>query len=224
MISVVIPLLDEQETIPVMYERLSKSAESWGMDYEIIVVDDGSTDASFALLSAIRERDPHWKLLSFARNFGHQTAISAGIHYSRGDAVVLIDGDLQDPPEVIIEFIKRWRDGNQVVYAVRRKRKENVFKRAAYWSYYRLLRLISSIEVPLDSGDFCLMDRRVVDVLKQMPERTRFVRGLRSWVGFRQVGVEYERQGRHAGEVKYTFRKLVQLAFVGILSFSSRPL
>jgi glycosyltransferase involved in cell wall biosynthesis len=224
MISVVLPFYNEEETIPALYGRLTEAAQGWNETYEVIAIDDGSKDATAGMLDAICRDDPRWKLLRFSRNFGHQAAVSAGIYYSQGAAVVVMDSDLQDPPEELHRFLDKWREGYQVVYAVRTKRKENVFKRTSYFLFYRLLKSLSTIEIPLDSGDFSLMDRSVVEVLKKLPERTRFVRGLRSWAGFRQIGVVYERDARFAGEVKYTFRKLVQLAVNGLLSFSSAPL
>ena len=224
MISVILPFYNEQETLPALYPRLTAAAQTWGEDYEVVAIDDGSSDATAGMLDAICRVDSHWKLLRFSRNFGHQAAVSAGIYYSHGDAVVVMDSDLQDPPEQLHRFLDKWREGYQVVYAIRTKRKENVFKRTAYFLFYRILKKLSTIDIPLDSGDFSVMDRSVVEVLKLLPERTRFVRGLRSWAGFRQTGVAYERDARHAGEVKYTFSKLVQLAINGILSFSSAPL
>ncbi|MES2790668.1 MAG: glycosyltransferase family 2 protein [Planctomycetota bacterium] len=224
MISVILPFHNEQETLPALYPRLTAAARTWGEDYEVIAIDDGSTDSTAGMLDAICGADPHWKLLRFSRNFGHQAAVSAGIYYSRGDAVVVMDSDLQDPPEQLHRFLNKWREGYQVIYAIRTKRKENVFKRTAYFLFYRLLKKLSTIDIPLDSGDFSVIDRSVVEVLKLLPERTRFVRGLRSWAGFKQIGISYERDARYAGEVKYTFRKLVQLAVNGILSFSSAPL
>ena len=224
MISVILPFHNEQETLPALYPRLTTAAQTWAEDYEVIAIDDGSTDATAGMLDAICREDRHWKLLRFSRNFGHQAAVSAGIHYSSGDAVVVMDSDLQDPPEQLHRFLNKWREGYQVVYAIRTKRKENIFKRTCYHIFYRILRWLSTIEIPLDSGDFSVIDRSVVEVLKQLPERTRFVRGLRSWAGFRQIGVAYERDARYAGEVKYTFSKLVRLAVDGILSFSSAPL
>jgi glycosyltransferase involved in cell wall biosynthesis len=159
-----------------------------------------------------------------SRNFGHQAAVCAGLEHSRGRAVVVMDGDLQDPPELISEMIRLWRAGHDVVYAVRRSRREGVFKRLAYRAFYRLLSVISDLEIPLDSGDFCLMDRRIVDALNRLPEKARFIRGLRSFLGFRQVGLEYDRPAREAGRPKYTFRKLSGLAVDGLVSFSSYPL
>jgi polyisoprenyl-phosphate glycosyltransferase len=176
------------------------------------------------MLDQIHRVDPRFKVLRFSRNFGHQVAISAGIDHATGDAVILMDGDLQDPPEVLPRFIEKWREGFEVVYAIRRKRKENIFKRMAYALFYRLLRKLSYLHIPLDSGDFCLMDKRVVSVIKNLHERNRFVRGLRTWAGFRQTGLEYERDARFAGEPKYTFGKLLKLAYDGLFSFSTVPL
>jgi len=176
------------------------------------------------MLDELNRQDPRFRVLHFSRNFGHQAALSAGLDASSGGAVVLMDCDLQDPPEVIESFIDRWRNGAEVVYGIRRKRKESLFKRAGYAAFYRSMRMMAQIDVPLDAGDFCLMDRRVVDALKRLPEAHRFLRGLRSWVGFRQVGVEYEREGRHAGEPKYTLSKLIRLAVSGYVGFSTVPL
>jgi len=162
--------------------------------------------------------------LGLSRNFGHQSAVSAGLDYARGRAVMIMDGDLQDPPEVIPEFIARWREGNDVVYAVRKHRKEGPVKRAGYFAFYRLLNAIGELNIPLDSGDFCLMDRRVVEALRSLPERKRFVRGLRTFVGFRQIGLAYERAAREAGQPKYTFGTLIGLAVDGLVSFSGYPL
>lgn len=224
MISIVIPVHNEQETLPELYARVSSTAEQWLCDYEVIVVNDGSHDATGKMLADIHRDDLRWKVLTFSRNFGHQAAISAGLSYSRGDAVAIIDGDLQDPPEVIEKLLQKWKEGYQVVYAVRCARKENLLLRCCYSLFYRVLRRVASVDIPLDSGDFCVMDRSVVNVLNSLPERTRFVRGLRSWAGFRQAGVEYERHARFAGEPKYTLSKLVQLACNGVLSFSNAPL
>ena len=224
MISIVIPVYNEEENIPTLYNRIAHAAEKWGDEYEVVMVDDGSSDESLEQLEMIHQRDPRWKVLSFSRNFGHQTAVSAGIFYCHGDVVATMDADLQDPPEELHRFLEKWREGYHVVYAIRTKRKEGLLKRASYKIFYRLLRWLASVEIPVDAGDFCVMDRAVIDVLKAMPERTRFVRGLRSWSGFRQVGVAYERSLRHAGASKYTFSKLLRLAVTGMLLFSSVPL
>lgn len=224
-LSVVVPIYDEAETVDELHRRVDEVLSKLDVrGYEIILVDDGSTDGTAARIEAICARDPHVISIALSRNFGHQAAISAGLEYAAGRAVVLMDGDLQDPPEMLPEFVRIWRAGNEVVYAVRRRRKEGWFKRAAYATFYRVLRSISEIEIPLDSGDFCLMDRKVVDSLKRMPERMRFIRGLRAYVGYRQVGVEYERDARHSGRPKYTMYKLVGLAADGLVSFSGAPL
>jgi dolichol-phosphate mannosyltransferase len=224
-ISVVIPIYNEEETLPQLFERLAGAAAGWGEEWETVLVDDGSSDRSLELMEELAADAPSFRILQLSRNFGHQAAISAGIQHARGDAVVVMDGDLQDPPEVVIELVEKWREGWDVVYAVRRQRKESLFKRASYNLFYRLLDRLSDFPIPLDAGDFCLMDRRVVDVmLEELPERVRFVRGLRAYVGFRQTGVEYERHGRAAGEPKYTFWGLVKLALSGLVGFSLVPL
>jgi polyisoprenyl-phosphate glycosyltransferase len=223
-LSVVIPLWDEQENLAALYRRLGRALEAMGRPYEIVFVDDGSRDATPRMLDALYESDPHVVVVHLSRNFGHQPAISAGLERARGRAVLIMDGDLQDPPEVIPRFVESWREGNDVVYAVRRRRKEGLLKRACYSGFYRVLRLIGDLEIPLDAGDFCLMDRRVVDALCRLPEQARFVRGLRTYVGFRQVGLEYERDARASGRPKYTFRALGRLALDGLISFSSYPL
>ena len=192
MISIVIPIYNEQETLPMLFERLVAAAPSWEEEWEVVLVDDGSTDRSLEMMTEFTQRSNHFRVVKLSRNFGHQPAISAGIERARGDAVVIMDGDLQDPPEELYRFLDKWREGYQVVYAIRRKRKENLFKRAAYKIFYRLMGLISDISIPLDSGDFCLMDRKVVDAMvHQLPERIRFVRGLRAYVGFKQIGVDF---------------------------------
>lgn len=224
-ISVVCPIYNEQENLHELYRRLSKVLEAIGERYEILLVDDYSQDASREIIAGFCEQDSHVRSLRFSRNFGHQTAITAGMQHARGELVILMDGDLQDPPEVLPDLIaKHETEGWDVIYAIRRRRKENLLYRAAYRAFYRLLQRLSYIEIPLDSGDFCLMHRRVVNEINALPERNRFVRGIRSWVGFRQTGFEYERQARHAGEAKYTFRSLLRLAMDGIFSFSYTPL
>lgn len=224
LLSIVIPVYNELPILGALYERLTRAGRVWNVAYEVIAINDGSTDGSGDALAALHRRDARWKVLSLSRNFGHQAAISAGIHYSRGDAVVVMDADLQDPPEELHRFLDKWREGYQVVYAIRTKRKESFIKRAAYTAFYRLLRRVASIDMPLDAGDFCVMDRAVVEVLRAQPERTRFVRGLRTWAGFRQTGIAYERCARLAGEPKYTLPKLLRLAMDGIFCFSSAPL
>ena len=223
-LSVVIPVYNEQDNLPILYERLTAVLTRCEPGYEIVFVDDGSRDQSLECLHSLEARDPRVKVVELARNFGHQVAISAGMDFARGQAVVIMDADLQDPPEVLPQFIAKWREGHDVVYAIREHRKEGWLKRTAYNLFYRLLQRIANIRIPLDAGDFCIMDRRVVDVLNGMPERNRFVRGIRSWVGLDQVGLAYERQERYAGETKYTFRRLLYLALDGLVSFSYVPL
>jgi dolichol-phosphate mannosyltransferase len=223
-LSVVVPLLDESEGLPALHARLRSVLDGLGLSHEILYVDDGSRDATPSLLADLAARDPAVAVLTLSRNFGHQAAVSAGLDRATGRAVVVMDGDGQDPPELIPDLLDRWRAGFDVVYAVRRARKEGALKRLGYAAFYRLLRNVGEIEIPADSGDFGLMDRKVVAALASLPERTRFVRGLRSYVGFRQVGLEYDRPARQAGRPKYTLRKLAGLALDGLVSFSSAPL
>jgi dolichol-phosphate mannosyltransferase len=223
-ISVVIPLWNEQENLEALYRRLSLTLRAVELTYEIVLVDDGSQDATAALIDGLQRSDPNVGVVHLSRNFGHQAAVSAGIDHAGGQAVVVMDGDLQDPPELLPQLVRRWREGYDVVYAVRRRRKEGPLKRLGYHGFYRVLDAISDLKIPLDSGDFCLMDRRVVDALKQMPEKMRFVRGLRAFAGFRQVAVPYDRAARASGKPKYTVRALVGLAVDGLVSFSSYPL
>ena len=191
--SVVLPVFNERESLAELHRRLSSVMIALAEPYEIIYVDDGSRDGSGDLLAAIQQNDAQVRVLHLSRNFGHQAAISAGLDHASGDAVIVLDADLQDPPEVLPALLAQWRLGFDVVYAVRRERKENLFKRSAYDIFYRLLRQVANVEIPLDAGDFCVLDRRVADVLRKMPERNRFMRGIRSWIGFRQIGVPYNR-------------------------------
>jgi polyisoprenyl-phosphate glycosyltransferase len=223
-LSVVIPVYDEQDNIPLLYQRLTAVLEEAEPDYQLVFVDDGSLDASLAILRELVEKDQRVTMVELARNFGHQVAISAGLDYARGAGVVIMDADLQDPPEVLPQFIAKWREGHDVVYAVRAARKENWLMRIAYAAFYRLLSKIANIHIPLDAGDFCIMDRKVVDLLVGMPERNRFVRGIRSWVGLDQVGLAYQREARNAGKPKFTLTRLVYLALDGLISFSYLPL
>lgn len=227
LLSIILPVHNEQQVIPSTYDRLALMGPvfaEWGLDYEIIFVNDGSTDETPELIDRLACSDARVRAVHLARNFGHQAAVSAGLTVARGEAVVVMDADLQDPPEVLPSFLAKWREGFQVVYAVRRKRKESLPKRAAYWTFYRLLNAISEISIPLDSGDFCLLDRSAVDMLNRLPERQRFVRGLRTWIGLKQIGVEYERDARFAGKPSYTAAKLMRLAVDGLVSFSNVPL
>jgi len=223
-LSVVVPLFNEEENVAELHRRLVTALDALWLGYELVFVDDGSSDSTSSLLDELRRRDRRIVPLHLSRNFGHQPAISAGLAHARGQAVIVMDGDLQDPPELLGRFVERWREGHEVVYAVRTQRKENLLKRAGYFLFYRLLRAVSDLDIPLDSGDFCLMDRKVVEVLNHLPERIRFVRGLRTFVGFRQVGVPYPRAAREAGKPKYTFAALLRLAIDGLVSFSSAPL
>lgn len=223
MLSVVVPIYNEEKVIPQLLDRIKKCSGQWG-EHEVIFVDDGSADGSFQLLERQLTANPSFRLIKFSRNFGHQMAVSAGLKHARGESVAVMDGDLQDPPELIEKFLSLWRAGNKIVYAIRARRKENIFKRIAYRTFYRLLRYLSDIDIPLDAGDFCLMDRRVVDVINNLPEINRFIRGLRSWSGFKACGVPYERDQRAAGESKYTLKKLMALALDGIINFSILPL
>jgi len=225
LISVVFPVYNEIENLDALVTRVNPVLEEAALgSFEVVFVDDGSRDGSAEMLDVINERDGRYKVVHFSRNFGHQAALQAGLDAARGRCVVLMDADLQDPPELVTQFLEKWGEGYEVVYAVRKKRKENILKRTAYAGFYRTMRIIAEIDAPLDAGDFCLMDRRVVDTLVALRERNRFLRGLRSWVGFKQIGVEYERDARNAGEPKYTFRKLVALALSGYVGFSSFPL
>lgn len=224
-VSVVVPCYNESEVIASTHAELDRClGPSPNFSFEFIYVDDGSRDGTSAILRDIRKRDPRVKLVRFSRNFGHQAAVSAGIDHALSDAVAIMDADLQDPPEVLLAMLEKWREGFEVVYGVRRNRKESLFKRACYRIFYRVWQRMADIEVPVDSGDFCVMDRQVADVLRALPENGRFLRGLRAWAGFRQFGYAYERAARHAGEPKYSFIRLVRLAASGIFNFSDVPL
>ena len=223
-LSVVLPIYNEAENISVVYSRLVSVLEKENLDFEIVFVDDGSSDESAQKLSDLETSDVRVRVIGLARNFGHQVAITAGLDFARGKAVAVMDADLQDPPEVLPDFIRKWHEGYDVVYAVREQRKEGWLLRTSYATFYRLLRRVANVEIPLDAGDFCIMDRRVVDLLKSMPERSRFVRGIRSWVGLNQVGLAFERHNRHAGTSKYSVGRLILLALDGIVSFSHVPL
>jgi dolichol-phosphate mannosyltransferase len=224
-ISIVAPLYNESETFPYLIERLNAVMDSSDLKIEIVLIDDGSRDNTAQLMQAIALSDERYYCLFLARNHGHQLALTAGLAHARGtEGVMVIDGDLQDPPELLHEFYPYLEQGNDVVYAVRKKRKEGILKRAGYFSFYRLLKSISYIDIPLDSGDFALMSRRVVNIMNKMPEESRYLRGMRTWVGFKQIGVEYERSERQAGESKYSFSMLFKLAYNGIFNFSEFPI
>lgn len=223
--SFIVPVFNEEATLPELYRRLSKVMDSMDGSAELILVDDGSRDRSLMLMRDLHDRDRRVCYLSFARNFGHQIAVTAGLNFVRGQAIVILDADLQDPPELIPEMAAKWRQGYEVVYAQRvQRRRESWFKRLTAYVFYRLLHQLADVDIPTDTGDFCLMDRRVVDALNAMPERNRYIRGLRSWLGFRQTAIAFERDPRFAGDVKYTFRKSLALAIDGLVSFSKVPL
>lgn len=222
--SVILPVYNEESNIGTIYSRVAEVFDQLGPLYEIVFVNDGSRDRTQELLVALHKKDKKVKIITFSRNFGHQTAVSAGLRHVSGDYVAILDADLQDPPEVLPDFFHKLDEGYDTVYAIRTNRKESAFKRFIYSSFYRILRTIANIDIPLDSGDFCVMNRRMVDAINSLPERNRFVRGLRSWVGFRQMGLAYERAARSSGASKYTMSKLFTLAFDGIFSFSYVPL
>lgn len=223
--SLIIPIYNEEDTIPELYRRVSALMDRLDGSVELILINDGSRDRSLEMMRDLHQKDKRICYLSLARNFGHQVAVTAGLNFARGQIVVILDADLQDPPELIPDMIEQWRQGYQVVYAQRTKRRqEGVVKRSTAYLFYRLLKSLADIDIPTDTGDFCLMDRQVVDLLNRMPERNRYIRGLRSWVGFRQTAVRFERDPRFAGEVKYTFRKSLSLAINSLVSFSRIPL
>lgn len=223
--SIIAPIYNELKNIPELYPRVRDVMDQTSETWELILVDDGSTDGSTDLIRELANQDERVRPVIFARNFGHQIAVTAGLDYSRGDAVVIIDADLQDPPEAILALIEKWREGYQVVYAVRSEREgETWFKRVTASLFYRMIFRITDVNIPLDTGDFRLMDRSVVDVMNQMREKHRFLRGMSSWVGFKQIGVEYKRKARFAGETKYPFKKMFKLALNAITSFSYFPL
>lgn len=223
--SIVVPVYNEELVIGETYKRLKKVMDSTEETYEIIFVNDGSKDGTVEIAKTICNMDRNIKLLSFSRNFGHQLAISAGMDYSSGNAVVVIDADLQDPPEVILEMIKKWKEGYDVVYGQRAKREgETFFKKFTAKAFYRTLKSMTDIDIPVDTGDFRLIDRKVCNKLKELPEHNRYVRGLVSWIGFKQTGVQFVRHERFAGETKYPLKKMLKFAADGIVSFSYKPL
>jgi glycosyltransferase involved in cell wall biosynthesis len=224
-LSLVVPVFNEEATLPELRGRLSEILPLVGGETEVILVNDGSRDATPELVSGICREDARFRGIHFSRNFGHQAAVAAGLRYSRGRAVVVMDADLQDPPQLVLSLLQKWREGYEVVYARHTRRdREGLLKRLFAFGYYRVLQRVAQHDVPSDTGDSCLMDRRVVDLLNTMPERNRYIRGLRAWVGFRQTAVDFERPGRFAGEPKYTFRKSLSLAVNGIISLSKAPL
>jgi dolichol-phosphate mannosyltransferase len=223
-ISAIVPCFNEEAVLPKLFARLGAAAATWNADYEIICVDDGSSDRTWEILKAQNAKDPRWRCLSFARNFGHQAAVSAGLHFAGGDAVVIIDADLQDPPEEISRLLEKWREGFEVVFATRKKRRDPFVKKTLAWGFYRLLEKMTPLPMARDAGDFCLLDKKVVAVMNALPERSRYLRGLRAWCGFRQTSVEFDRAERAAGVPQYTFKKSFKLAMDGLFSFSAAPL
>jgi dolichol-phosphate mannosyltransferase len=223
--SIVAPVCNEEEVIKEFYKRLVSIMDSLHEGYEIIFINDGSTDKSLQIMKELHSKDERVKIINFSRNFGHQIAITAGMDYSSGEAVIIIDADLQDPPEVIPRFIEKWKEGFEVVYGIRESREgESAFKKLTAKIFYRILQKMIDIKIPLDAGDFRLIDRKVVDSLKEIRERSRFVRGLTSWVGFKQEGILYKREKRFAGHTKYSLKKMLKLAVDAVFSFSNFPL
>ncbi len=223
--SIIAPIYNELENLPVLYKRVSEVMDKTGDPWELILVDDGSVDGSTDVIRELTKKDERVRPVIFARNFGHQIAVTAGLDYSRGNAVIIIDADLQDPPEVILDLIEKWRDGYEVVYAVRSEREgETFFKKVTASAFYRLIFKITDVKIPLDTGDFRLMDRKVVDVMNSMREHHRFLRGMSAWVGLKQIGVSYKRAARLAGETKYPLKKMLKLALTAITGFSYVPL
>ena len=223
--SIVAPCYNEEKSLPELYRRIKEVMDQTGEPWELVLINDGSADRTAELMHELHAADARIHYIDFARNFGHQIAVTAGMDYAQGEAVVLIDADLQDPPELILEMIEKWKEGYQVVYAVRSERKgESWFKLVTAKVFYRLIFRITEVKIPLDTGDFRLMDRKVVEAIKQMKERHRFIRGMTSWVGFKQTGVSYVREERFAGETKYPFRKMFKFAMNAITGFSYLPL
>jgi dolichol-phosphate mannosyltransferase len=224
LLSVIVPMYFEQEVARECHRRLTGVLDG-KYDYELLYINDGSTDQTLPILKELAEEDKRVRVISFSRNFGHQVAVTAGVHHARGDALVIIDADLQDPPELIPDMINLWREGWEVVYAKRKKRLgESAFKLFSARMFYKTLSVLTDIDIPADTGDFRLIDRKVAEAFKQMPERSRFIRGMIAWLGFRQTPIEYERDARFAGETKYPLKKMLKLASNGILSFSTQPL
>jgi dolichol-phosphate mannosyltransferase len=223
--SIIAPIYNETGCLAELHNRVNDVMDQTGETWELILVDDGSTDGSTDMIRDLAKNDSHVKPVIFARNFGHQIAVTAGMDYSRGDAVVIIDADLQDPPEVILELIAKWREGYEVVYAQRAEREgETWFKLATASLFYKLIYRITDVKIPLNTGDFRLLDRKIVDVMGSMRERHRFLRGMSAWVGFKSIGVSYKRAARYAGKTKYPFKKMLKLALTAITSFSYMPL
>ncbi|HMO50416.1 MAG TPA: glycosyltransferase family 2 protein [Kiritimatiellia bacterium] len=223
-VGLIVPCYNEEEVLPQLLDRLSRITADWPYPVYVLFVNDGSRDRTQEILDAACVANPAFACVQFSRNFGHQAAVTAGLVHAKGDVIAVIDADLQDPPEFILTMIEKWREGYDVVYGIRTNRKESGLLRLAYATFYRMLKKMANVDLPLDAGDFSLMDRRVVDRINALPEHNRFIRGLRGWVGFKQIGLPYEREARQAGAPKYNMRRLVNLALDGLISFSSVPL
>lgn len=224
LVSVIVPCFNEELVLPLLITRLEAAALSWPCGHEIICINDGSTDATWELLQTQAKANPQWRAFSFSRNFGHQPAIAAGLQKAKGDAVVIIDADMQDPPEEILHLIEEWRRGYEVVYGVRESRQDPVVKHVFAWAFYRVQSLLTPTPMAKDAGEFALLDRKVVNAINLLPERSRYLRGLRAWVGFKQKAVLFRRDSRAAGEAKYSFSQSLRLALDGIFAFSTVPL
>ena len=223
--SVIVPVFNELENLPLLYSRMKEVMLQTGEEWELILVDDGSSDGSTDIIRDLAKQNEHVRPVIFARNFGHQIAVTAGMDYSRGQAVTIIDADLQDPPEVILDLIAKWREGYQIVYAVRSEREgESWFKLTTASLFYKLIYKMTDVKIPMNTGDFRLIDRTALNVINNMRERNRFLRGMGAWVGFKQIGVEYKRHARHAGQTHYPLKKMIQLALNAITGFSNAPL
>lgn len=223
--SIIAPIYNEKGCFDELFRRVSEVMDTTGEEWEFVMVDDGSSDGSTDMIRDLAKKEKRVRPVIFARNFGHQIAVTAGLDYCRGDAAIIIDADLQDPPEVILELIAKWREGYQVVYAVRSEREgETWFKKTTASAFYKVIYRITDVKIPMNTGDFRLLDRRVVDVMNSMRERHRFLRGMSAWVGYKSIGVSYKRAARFAGTTKYPFKKMIKLAFTAITSFSYMPL
>lgn len=223
--SIIAPIYNEKGSFDELFRRVSEVMDTTGEEWEFVMVDDGSSDGSTDMIRDLAKKDKRVRPVIFARNFGHQIAVTAGLDYCRGDAAIIIDADLQDPPEVILELIAKWREGYQVVYAVRSEREgETWFKKTTASAFYKVIYRITDVKIPMNTGDFRLLDRKVVDVMNSMRERHRFLRGMSAWVGYKSIGVSYKRAARFAGATKYPFKKMIKLAFTAITSFSYMPL
>jgi polyisoprenyl-phosphate glycosyltransferase len=223
-ISIVVPLYNEAKSFNRLVERITDILNSFQQDVNVILVNDGSKDNTPFLMQMLSEKDKRFRSVFLSRNYGHQIAVSAGLAYANGEeAIMIIDGDLQDPPELISEFYKKLKEGYDVIYAIRKNRKEGFLLKLAFWSYYRIQRMVSNFKIPIDSGDFCMISKRVKDIIVSMPEESRYLRGMRSWVGFKQYGFEYDRGERHAGDSNYSLKKRIEFALNGIFNFSKFP-